>query len=73
MRIIPRSLAFDMLFGSNKGDGHFVIDAIYEGFEKEKEFRTCKNCTNLHMNDFCTRLNITTTPSWACDDFKVEG
>jgi len=33
MKIIPRSLAFDMLFGSNSGEAHCVIDEIYEKFE----------------------------------------
>lgn len=34
-RKIPRSLAFDMLFGSNKGDAHDVLDKIYNAHEKE--------------------------------------
>ena len=34
---IPRSLAFDILFGSNKGDGHATIDFIYGAFDEEVE------------------------------------
>lgn len=44
MRIIPRSLAFDMLFRSNNIDAHSALDNIYNGFEKEIAFRVCGNC-----------------------------
>ena len=37
MTVIPRSLAFDMLFGSNKSDGHCVIDKIYDAHEAEQQ------------------------------------
>ena len=40
MTRIPRSLAYDMLFGSNKIDGHVALDAIYDSFES----RTCESC-----------------------------
>jgi len=41
--MIPRSLAFDILFGSNSyHDKHLAIDEIYEGFEKILKKRDSK-------------------------------
>ena len=40
MKRIPRGLAYDMLFGSNKSnDVHSVINKIYDGFEER-----CDEC-----------------------------
>lgn len=34
--IIPQSLAFDMLFGSNSNtDKHYVLEQIYAGFDEK--------------------------------------
>jgi len=51
---IPRSLAFDMLFGSNKGDGHAVIDTIYDGIDDyyEKEIEALKKDRDYWKKSF---------------------
>ena len=44
-KFIPRSLAYDMLFGSNKIDGHKALDLIYDGLDTSSQ--TCENCKHL--------------------------
>jgi len=54
---IPRSLAFDLLFGMNKIDGHNAIDLIYGGFENQ----TCESCkyyTDENNFDECTEGEV---------------
>ena len=54
MKITPRGLAFDLLFGSNaKNDKHAVIDSIYDGFEEEiSKWKT----SNSEMTDYAEKL-----------------
>ena len=44
MNYIPRSLAFDMLFGGNKGDAHETLSKIYDSIIGDFESRICENC-----------------------------
>ena len=45
MTRIPRSLAFDILFGSSQiFDKHAAIDRIYNSIDDEYAYKICKNC-----------------------------
>ncbi len=69
MQKIPRSLAYDMLFGSNKGDAHDTLDKIYESFEPRNEVNMYKDnkvidSITVEKADFsncpvCGSINIT--------------
>ena len=59
--MIPRSLAYDMLFGSNKIDGHKALDLIYDSFES----RTCKNCKHLGIRLFPGKYK---EDHWICNE-----
>ena len=75
MRVIPRSLAFDMLFGSNSGEGHKVIDEIYDGLIYEFESRTCNNCKHwCNIDDRCYEINIDGKHTiTSCSEFARKG
>ena len=74
---IPKGLAFDLLFGSNKIDAHKALDLIYEGFEEEYASRICKNCEHWskaklcrNINSFAWEYSATVEASDSCNYFK---
>ncbi len=54
MKRIPRGLAYDMLFGSNKCDGHATLDLIYDGLEPDSTAKTVDHL--LTMNRMSTGM-----------------
>jgi len=79
MKRIPRGLAFDMLFGQNKGDAHKVLDDIYDGFEER-----CDECQHYVASKtsqqfgHCLRTSLepsilnTVEDDWYCKGFRDE-
>ena len=55
VEIIPRGLAFDLLFGSNShNDKHAVIEEIYEGFyQKIKKLEDDRDYWKLSFKKQC--------------------
>ena len=71
-KIIPRSLAFDMLFGSNSGEAHSTIDKIYDSIIDEYESRRCDDCEHwCTIDDRCYEIRIDGKHNISsCSEFK---
>ena len=69
-KYIPRGLAFDMLFGSNKIGARSAIDAIYDGWISL--IGSCGECEHYRDEDeYCAgSLNCYVYDSFYCKDFK---
>ena len=81
MSYIPKSLAFDMLFGSNKGDAHETLSKIYDSILNDFKNRTCEKCKHKYVvshdsvecksNDSMLEyLDLDCYPTFGCNSFE---
>ena len=74
MKRIPRGLAYDMLFGSNKIDGHKALDLIYDGFEARYDhYESFEEGYSQAKRDFESRTCESCKHFVVYDNDKVSG
>lgn len=69
MEKISRSLAYHLLFGPDKMDGHEAIDMIYNSLEP----LYCDDCINAYMGGSSLRCNVWDGRVIDVDDFCSRG
>jgi len=67
--MIPRGLAFDILFGTNKLDAWGAIDKIYDSLGRCKD---CINYRNDELGKYCWWAVEDVPEDGYCHNFNVE-